>query len=153
MFLSYCSYLKALSHTNNIAGFGCKDNRNRIALMILIKVENRQMNCYPWFYTILFSLFLLTYSALIPVQRWSRGLKARVQGHKKIPRPRPRTDSLEAKAKGTGTSVLRKKRPSKIFFKRSPKTKKNKKGLQNFFSGDFQKKTSSKKCFRHFTKF
>ena len=77
-------------------------------------------------------------------QRWSRGLKARGQGHKKTPRPRPRTalprtDPLEAKgqecsrprAKNTGARVLQKKtkRSLKVFFRRSPK----KKGLQKFF--------------------
>ena len=36
------------------------------------------------------------------LQRWSRGHKARVQGHKKNPRPRPRTQKKsEAKAKDT----------------------------------------------------
>ena len=63
-------------------------------------------------------------------QRWSRGHKVRGQGqgHKKNPRPRPRTafprtDTLEAKAKDTGASALqttKKKRPQKIFFRRSP---------------------------------
>ena len=51
-------------------------------------------------------------------QRWSRGHKARGQGYKKI--PRPRTGMLEAKAKDTCASVLKKKRSSKEFFRRSP---------------------------------
>ena len=63
-------------------------------------------------------------------QRWSRGHKARGQGHKKI--SRPRTDPLEAKAKDQGHRrqvfskkkssskiVFRQKRPSEIFFRRS----------------------------------
>ena len=69
-------------------------------------------------------------------QRWSRGHKARGQGHKKNPRPRPRTafprtDILEAKdrnARGQGqgprtqAQVLskKKKRSSQKVFKRSP---------------------------------
>ena len=73
-------------------------------------------------------------------QRWSRGHKARGQGHKKNPRPRPRTafprtDTLEAKdrnARGQGqghkAQVLskkkKKKRSSQKFFRRSPKKKK-----------------------------
>ena len=66
-------------------------------------------------------------------QRWSRGHKARGQGHKKNPRPRPRTafprtDTLEAKdrnARGQGQghkrkcSPKKKKRSSQKFFKRS----------------------------------
>ena len=62
-------------------------------------------------------------------QRWSRGHKARGQGHKKNPRPRtafPRTEPLEAKdrnARGQGH--------------RRPKRSK-KKGLQKYFSGDLQ---------------
>ena len=68
-------------------------------------------------------------------QRWSRGHKARGQGHKKIRgqgqgQPfrgqnlsRPRTGMLEAKAKDHGH-----------WRKCSPK----KKGLQKFFSGDLQ---------------
>ena len=71
-----------------------------------------------------------------PSQRWSRGHKARGQGHKKNPRPRPRTafprtDTLEAKdrnARGQGqgprtqAQVLskKKKRSSQKFFKQSP---------------------------------
>ena len=59
-------------------------------------------------------------------QRWSRGHKARGQGHKKNPRPRtafPRTDTLEAKdrnAQGQGprtqSQVLSKKK-KKVFTK------------------------------------
>ena len=70
----------------------------------------------------------------INYQRWSRGHKARGQGHKKNPRPRtafPRTDTLEAKdrnARGQGqgprtqAQVLskKKKRSSQKFFKRFP---------------------------------
>ena len=77
--------------------------------------------------------------------RWSRGHKARGQGHKKNPRPRPRTafprtDTLEAKdrnARGQGqgprtqsASALQKKRSSQKFFRRSP--------LKNVFQKIFQ---------------
>ena len=63
-------------------------------------------------------------------------LKAEVESRKQGSRPRPRTqkisrlrtDPLEAKAKDTYSP--NKKRPSKFFFRRSQK-----KGLQNFFSG------------------
>ena len=58
---------------------------------------------------------------------------------------RPRTGML--KAKDTG-AILKKKRPSKFFFRRSPKTKKvfkiffqaisKQRRLQKFFSGDLQ---------------
>ena len=70
-------------------------------------------------------------------QRWSRGQKARGQGqgHKKSPRPRPRTafprtEPLEAKDRnGRGQG-------------QGPRTQaqalSQKKGLQNFFSGDLQ---------------
>ena len=64
------------------------------------------------------------------LQRWSRGHKARGQGHKRNPRPRttfPKTDLLEAKdriARGQGPRtqprVLKKKRSSKKFFRQSP---------------------------------
>ena len=78
-------------------------------------------------------------------QRWSRGHKARGQGHKKNPRPRPRTafprtDALEAKdrnARGQGqgprtqsASALQNKKSSQKFFKRSP--------LKNVFQTIFQ---------------
>ena len=68
-------------------------------------------------------------------QRWSREHKAQGQGHQKNPRPRPRTafprtQPLEAKdsnARGQGQeprtqaqAFSKKKRSSKIFFKRSP---------------------------------
>ena len=61
-------------------------------------------------------------------QRWSRGHKARGQGHKKNPRPRPRTafprtDTLEAKdrkAQGQGPrtqmQAFSKKKVFKFFF-------------------------------------
>ena len=75
-------------------------------------------------------------------QRWSRGHKARGQGHKKNPRPRPRTafprtDTLEAKdrnARGQG---------------QGPRTQaqvlsKKKKGLHKNFSGNLRKKTFQK---------
>ena len=67
-------------------------------------------------------------------QRWSRGHKARGQGHKKNPRPRsrtafPRTDPLEAKdrnARGQGQGprtqpqgFSKKKTSSKKFFRQS----------------------------------
>ena len=57
MFLIYYSYLTALSLTNNIAGLECEDNKSRIALVILIKDENRQMNFYSWDYTNFFTFF------------------------------------------------------------------------------------------------
>ena len=66
MFLIYCSYLTALSHTYNIAGVGCEDKRSTIALMILIKDENRRINFYRLDYTISFLLFFKSNSALIP---------------------------------------------------------------------------------------
>ena len=66
-------------------------------------------------------------------QRWSRGHKARGQGHQKNPRPRPRTalprtDPLEAKdrnARGQGPRTQ-----AQVFSK--------KKGLQKSFSGNLQ---------------
>ena len=74
-------------------------------------------------------------------QRWSRGHKARGQGHKKNPRSRPafpRTDTLEAKdrnARGQGqgprtqAQVLfkKKKTSSQKFFRRSPQNFNNSK--------------------------
>ena len=105
------------------------------------------------------------------LQRWSRGHKARGQGHKKNPRPRPRTafprtDTLEAKDRNalgqgqeprTQAQVLskKKKRSSQKFFRRSPRKKKvftkifqaiskKKKGLHKNFSSDLHKKTFSK---------
>ena len=88
-------------------------------------------------------------------QRWSRGHKARGQGHKKNPRPRtafPRTDTLEAKdrnARGQGqgprtqsASALqkkkKKKKSSQKFFRRSPKKKKKKKKKKKVFTKIFQ---------------
>ena len=63
-------------------------------------------------------------AGIIKKQRWSRGHKARGQGQGQPFRgqnlSRPRTGMLEAKTKDTGASVLLKKRPSKIFFRRSP---------------------------------
>ena len=64
-------------------------------------------------------------------QRWSRGHKARGQGHKK--NPRPRTRMLEAEAKDQGHKC-------KCF----PKIK----VLKNFFSVDLQKKTVWKNIFQ-----
>ena len=70
-------------------------------------------------------------------QRWSRGHKARGQGQEQSFRgqtlSRPRTGMLEAKAKDQGHK--RKCSPNK------------KKGLHKNFSGDLQKKRSSKKFF------
>ena len=91
-------------------------------------------------------------------QRWSRGHKARGQGHKKNSRPRPRTafprtDTLEAKdrnARGQGprtqsASALQKKK-KKVFTKIFQAiSKKKKKGLHRNFSGDLQKKKKKKK--------
>ena len=78
------------------------------------------------------------YFLLNNYQRWSRGHKARGQGHKKNPMPRtafPKTDALEAKdrnARGHGprtqaqvlskkkkvfTKILKKKRKKKVFTK------------------------------------
>ena len=68
-------------------------------------------------------------------QRWSRGHKARGQGHKKNPRPRtafPRTDTLEAKdrnARGQGQGP-RTQSASAL------QKKKKKKGLHKNFSSD-----------------
>ena len=79
-------------------------------------------------------------------QRWSRGHKARGQGHKKIrgqgqpfrgqTLSRPRAGMLEAKDQGHKRKC-------------SPK----KKGLHKNFSSDLHKKTFSKKFFKRFTKF
>ena len=99
-------------------------------------------------------------------QRWSRGHKARGQGHQKNPRPRPRTafprtDTLEAKdrnARGQGqgprtqAQVLSNKK-KKIFTKIFQAIFKKKKGLQKNFSGDLHKNTFSKKFFKRSTKF
>ena len=97
-------------------------------------------------------------------QRWSRGHKARGQGHKKNPRPRtafPRTDSFEAKdrnARGQGqgprTQALvlsKEKRSLQKFFRRSQKKKK--KRFHKNFSSDLHKETFSKKFFKRSTKF
>ena len=94
------------------------------------------------------------------LQRWSRGHKARGQGHKKNPRPRtafPRTDTLEAKdrnARGQGqgprtqAQVLSKKKKKKVFTNIFQAiSKKKKKGLHKNFSGDLQKKKKKKKVF------
>ena len=88
-------------------------------------------------------------------QRWSRGHKARGQGHKKNPRPRPRprtafprTDTLEAKdrnARGQGQGPRTQSA--------SALQKKKKKGLHKNFSGDLHEKTLSKKFFNRSTKF
>ena len=72
-------------------------------------------------------------------QRWSRGHKARGQGHKKNPRPRPRTafpraDTLEAKdrnARGQGQGHKA---------KCSPKKKKKKKVFTKIFQAISTKK-------------
>ena len=63
-------------------------------------------------------------------QRWSRGHKARGQGHKKNPRPRPRTalsrtDPLEAKDRNARGQGQESRTQAQVFSK--------KKGLQNFF--------------------
>ena len=88
-------------------------------------------------------------------QRWSRGNKARGQGHKKNLRPRtafPRTDTLEAKdrnARGQGqgprtqAQVLSKK-------KRSPK--KNKKAFTKIFQAISKKKKVFTKIFQAISK-
>ena len=85
-------------------------------------------------------------------QRWSRGHKARGQGHKKNPRPRtafPRTDTLEAKdrnARGQGhkAQVLSKKKKKKVFTKIFQAISKNKKrSSQKFF-----KRSSLKNVFQ-----
>ena len=101
---------------------------------------------------------------MVHLQRWSRGHKARGQGHKKNPRPRPRTafprtDTLEAKdrnARGQGqgprtqsASALQKKK-KKVFTKifqaiSKKKKKKKKKGLHKNFPSDLHEKTLSKK--------
>ena len=85
--------------------------------------------------------------------RWSRGHKARGQGHKKNPRPRtalPRTDPLEAKDRnardqGSRTQAQvfseKKKRSSKKCFRRSPVKTPSK----IYFSGDLRNFNNSKK--------
>ena len=69
-------------------------------------------------------------------QRWSRGHKARGQGHKKIPRPRsrprtvfPRTDPLEAKDRNARGQVQGPRTQPQVFSKKS---------FQKSFSGDLQ---------------
>ena len=62
MFLICCNYLTALSHTNNIAGSGCENNRSKIALKILIKDESRQIHFYTWDYIICLLFFLSLFS-------------------------------------------------------------------------------------------
>ena len=81
-------------------------------------------------------------------QRWSRGHKARGQGHKKNPRPRPstafpRTDTLEAKdrnARGQGQGP---RTQAQVLSKK-----------KNFFSGDLQnrKKKVFSKIFQAISK-
>ena len=68
-------------------------------------------------------------------RRWSRGHKARGQGHKKI--SRPRTDPLEAIAKDRGNRRKcspKKKKSSEIFFSDDLHLGKTKKGLHKFFA-------------------
>ena len=81
-------------------------------------------------------------------QRWSRGHKARGQGHKKNPRPRsrtafPRTDTFKAKdrnAQGHGqgprtqAQVLSKKNKKKVFTKIFQAISTKKRFLKNFSS-------------------
>ena len=91
-------------------------------------------------------------------QRWSRGHKARRQGHKKI--SRPRTEPLEAKAKDQGHrrkcspkkkvlknffQAISKKRSSKIFFRR-------KRSSKIFFSGDLYLRKPKKRSLQIFRK-
>ena len=94
------------------------------------------------------------------MQRWSRGHKARGQGHKKNPRPRPRTafprtDTLEAKdrnARGQGqgprtqAQVLSKKKKRKKVFTKIFQAISTKKRLpKNFLSApqNFNSKNSA----------
>ena len=87
-------------------------------------------------------------------QRWSRGHKARGQGHKKNPRPRPRTafprtDTLEAKdgnARGQGQECSRPRPRTKDTS--ASALQKKKKGLHKTFSGDLQKKKVFTKIFQ-----
>ena len=70
-------------------------------------------------------------------QRWSRGHKARGQGHKKTPRtgPKtalPRTDPPEAKDRNVRGQGQGPRTQAQVLSK--------KKDLQNFFSGDVKKK-------------
>ena len=83
-------------------------------------------------------------------QRWSRGHKARGQGHKKNPRPRPRTafprtDTLRAKysnARGQDQGHKRKCSPKKKgLHKNSSGDLKKKKGLHKNFSSHLHKKS------------
>ena len=97
-------------------------------------------------------------------QRWSRGHKARGQGHKKNPRPRtafPKTDTLEAKdrnARGQGqgprtqsaSALQKKKRSSQKFFRRSPKKKKKKK-KKKVFTKIFQAISTKKRFPKNFS--
>ena len=84
----------------------------------------------------------------IILQRWSRGRKARGQGHQKNPRPRPRTafprtDTLEAKdrnARGQGPRT------------RAQVLSEKKKGLHKNFLGDLQKKKKKKRSSQKFFK-
>ena len=78
----------------------------------------------------------LPFVLVISNQRWSRGHKARVQGqeHKKSKtKDRPsrgqKQECSRPRTKDTSAGVLRKKKYSKIFFRRSPKEE-NKKGLR-----------------------
>ena len=128
--------------------------------------QNCKISCF-------FSKFKPTFQQLIfhhntGNQRWSRGHKARGQGHKKNPRPRtafPRTDTLEAKdrnARGQGqgprtqsASALQKKKKKGLHknFSGDLQKKKKKKGLHKNFSSDLHEKTLSKKFFNRSTKF
>ena len=95
-------------------------------------------------------------------QRWSRGHKARGQGHKKIrgqgqgqpfrgqTLSRPRTGMLEAKAKDQEhrRKCSPKKKVFSKFFQAISKKKKEKKGLRKTFSGDLHKKNVFQKIFQ-----
>ena len=102
-----------------------------------------------------------------PIQKWSRGHKARGQGHKKIrgqgqgqpfrgqTLSRPRTGILEAKAKDQGhkrkcSPNKKKKVFTKIFQAISKKKKKKKRkiGLHKNFSSDGHKKNVFQEIFQ-----
>ena len=85
-------------------------------------------------------------------QWWSRGHKARGQGHKKI--LRPRTDPFEAKDQGHRRKCSQKKSLQKFFSgdlkKKSSKIFSGEKGLQKFFFRRSLLEKTKKKVFTNF---
>ena len=89
-------------------------------------------------------------------QRWSQRHKARGQGqgHNKISRPRTQKNF---EAKDIDASVLRKKRASKFFFRRSKKRSlkfffRQKRSSKNFFSGNLYLRKPKKRSLQIFRK-